>query len=174
MHGVTALITGPTGGIGRELAKELGRRGATGANFHVLATTHAQFVLVNPVLHHTIWQLRLRPLQTANTVCSAVILACRDITRGAAVAREVEAAQQAAGHARAARVEHLDLNDIASVRKCAQRIKAAGEPLHVLINNAGVYHLDGVSACVHYMQPAQTSANCGCVDNLIYVKCVHP
>lgn len=32
----------------------------------------------------------------------------------------------------------LDLADLASVRRCAQEFLALGEPLHVLINNAGV------------------------------------
>ena len=32
----------------------------------------------------------------------------------------------------------LDLADLASVRNCAARVPGPGEPLHVLINNAGV------------------------------------
>jgi NAD(P)-dependent dehydrogenase (short-subunit alcohol dehydrogenase family) len=33
---------------------------------------------------------------------------------------------------------HLDLADLASVRRCAKEFLARGEPLHVLLNNAGV------------------------------------
>ena len=33
---------------------------------------------------------------------------------------------------------HLDLADLASVRRCAEEFLARGEPLHVLLNNAGV------------------------------------
>ncbi|HEY4463887.1 MAG TPA: SDR family NAD(P)-dependent oxidoreductase, partial [Streptosporangiaceae bacterium] len=33
---------------------------------------------------------------------------------------------------------HLDLADLASVRHCAEEFLARGEPLHVLLNNAGV------------------------------------
>lgn len=33
---------------------------------------------------------------------------------------------------------HLDLADLASVRRCAEEFLALGEPLHVLLNNAGV------------------------------------
>ena len=32
----------------------------------------------------------------------------------------------------------LDLTDLGSVRACAERFRALGEPLHVLVNNAGV------------------------------------
>lgn len=32
----------------------------------------------------------------------------------------------------------LDLADLASVRACVERVRALGEPLHVLVNNAGV------------------------------------
>jgi NAD(P)-dependent dehydrogenase (short-subunit alcohol dehydrogenase family) len=39
----------------------------------------------------------------------------------------------------------LDLADLASVRKCAEEFLALGEPLHVLINNAGVAGPRGVT-----------------------------
>jgi retinol dehydrogenase 12 len=41
---------------------------------------------------------------------------------------------------------HLDLADLASVRRCAQDYLALGEPLHVLINNAGVGGQRGITA----------------------------
>jgi NAD(P)-dependent dehydrogenase (short-subunit alcohol dehydrogenase family) len=40
----------------------------------------------------------------------------------------------------------LDLADLASVRACAQEFLALGEPLHVLINNAGLAAQRGVTA----------------------------
>jgi retinol dehydrogenase 12 len=41
---------------------------------------------------------------------------------------------------------HLDLADLASVRQSAQAFLALGEPLHVLINNAGVGGQRGITA----------------------------
>jgi retinol dehydrogenase 12 len=41
---------------------------------------------------------------------------------------------------------HLDLADLASVRRSAQEFLAFGEPLHVLINNAGVGGQRGITA----------------------------
>jgi NAD(P)-dependent dehydrogenase (short-subunit alcohol dehydrogenase family) len=40
----------------------------------------------------------------------------------------------------------LDLGDLASVRQCADEFMAADEPLHVLINNAGVAGARGMTA----------------------------
>jgi NAD(P)-dependent dehydrogenase (short-subunit alcohol dehydrogenase family) len=40
----------------------------------------------------------------------------------------------------------LDLGDLASVRRCAEEFLATGEPLHVLINNAGVAGARGLTA----------------------------
>jgi NAD(P)-dependent dehydrogenase (short-subunit alcohol dehydrogenase family) len=40
----------------------------------------------------------------------------------------------------------LDLGDLASVRRCAEDFLATGEPLHVLINNAGVAGARGLTA----------------------------
>jgi NAD(P)-dependent dehydrogenase (short-subunit alcohol dehydrogenase family) len=40
----------------------------------------------------------------------------------------------------------LDLADLASVRQCAEDFTALGEPLHVLINNAGVAGRRGITA----------------------------
>ncbi|MGV9662128.1 oxidoreductase [Nocardia niigatensis] len=65
---------------------------------------------------------------TARTLAASgarVILACRDLGRGEAVARELGARAQA---------RRLDLADLASVRKFAESI----ETVDVLVNNAGV------------------------------------
>jgi retinol dehydrogenase 12 len=40
----------------------------------------------------------------------------------------------------------LDLGDLASVRQCAQAFLSRGEPLHVLINNAGLAGAHGMTA----------------------------
>ena len=63
-----------------------------------------------------------------------VYLACRSAGKGtAAVARiAAETGNDAVGFL------PLDLADLASVRSCAAAFLALGEPLHVLINNAGV------------------------------------
>ncbi len=61
-----------------------------------------------------------------------VWLACRDLAKAEPVLR---AMVQAGGSAQLA---ELDLSDLDSVRACASTVLAAGEPLHVLINNAGL------------------------------------
>jgi NAD(P)-dependent dehydrogenase (short-subunit alcohol dehydrogenase family) len=63
-----------------------------------------------------------------------VILACRDISRGeAALKRFREQLPNASIEAL-----QLDLADLNSVRKFAEKIDARGEPLDLLINNAGI------------------------------------
>jgi retinol dehydrogenase 12 len=63
-----------------------------------------------------------------------VYLACRSPEKGRAAVADIVAAT---GH-EAATFLPLDLASLASVRQCAERFLALGEPLHVLINNAGV------------------------------------
>jgi retinol dehydrogenase 12 len=63
-----------------------------------------------------------------------VHLACRSEQKGGAAA----AAVAAAAGTDQVRYLHLDLSDLASVQASAQAFLALGEPLHVLINNAGV------------------------------------
>jgi retinol dehydrogenase 12 len=63
-----------------------------------------------------------------------VHLACRSEQKGEAAA----AAVAAAAGTDQVRYLHLDLSDLASVQASAQAFLALGEPLHVLINNAGV------------------------------------
>ena len=66
-----------------------------------------------------------------------VILACRDPHRGATAWAELKTAAPDA----AFRVEQLDLAVLRSVRNFADRFLATGQPLDVLINNAGVMAL---------------------------------
>jgi retinol dehydrogenase 12 len=63
-----------------------------------------------------------------------VYLACRSAGKGRQAAAEIAAA---AGN-EAVGFLPLDLADLASVRRCAREFLALDEPLHVLINNAGV------------------------------------
>jgi len=63
-----------------------------------------------------------------------VYIACRSAAKGAAAVAAIaaETGNDAVGFLR------LDLADLASVRACAAEFLALGQPLHVLINNAGV------------------------------------
>ena len=63
-----------------------------------------------------------------------VILACRSEAKTAQVIDEIK--REIPG----AKLEyiHLDLGDLASVRACAEAIRARGTPIHGLINNAGL------------------------------------
>lgn len=61
-----------------------------------------------------------------------VLLACRDAGKAEPVLRAIAAA---GGQAE---LFSLDLGDLASVRACAAAVLARDEPLHVLINNAGL------------------------------------
>jgi retinol dehydrogenase 12 len=71
-----------------------------------------------------------------------VYIACRSAAAGAAA---VSAIQEAAG-SEAVWLLPLDLASLASVRDCAAAYLAAGEPLHVLVNNAGVGGQRGLTA----------------------------
>ncbi len=63
-----------------------------------------------------------------------VWLACRSRAKGEAAVAAISAASGSGQ----VRLLHLDLSDLASVRQCASEFVALGEPLQVLINNAGV------------------------------------
>jgi NAD(P)-dependent dehydrogenase (short-subunit alcohol dehydrogenase family) len=71
-----------------------------------------------------------------------VYLACRSADKGRAAAADIAAAT---GND-AVTFLPLDLADLASVRGCAEQFLARDEPLHVLINNAGVAGRRGVTA----------------------------
>jgi retinol dehydrogenase 12 len=71
-----------------------------------------------------------------------VYLACRSRQKGEAAASEVAAA---AGSDEV-RFLLLDLADLASVKACAQAFLAREEPLHVLINNAGIGGTPGLTS----------------------------
>ena len=71
-----------------------------------------------------------------------VYIACRSAAAGAAA---VSAIREAAG-SQAVWLLPLDLASLASVRDCAAAYLATDEPLHVLVNNAGVGGQRGVTA----------------------------
>jgi retinol dehydrogenase 12 len=70
-----------------------------------------------------------------------VYIACRSQAKGEAAVTAISA--QAGSDQ--VNLLHLDLADLASVRKCAQDFTALGEPLHVLINNAGIGGQRGIT-----------------------------
>ena len=71
-----------------------------------------------------------------------VYIACRSQAKGEAAV----AAIRAQAGSDQVNLLHLDLADLASVRQCAQDFAALGEPLHVLINNAGIGGQRGITA----------------------------
>jgi NAD(P)-dependent dehydrogenase (short-subunit alcohol dehydrogenase family) len=76
-------------------------------------------------------------IETARALFAAgasVTLAVRDVAKGKAVADDIRSSS-ARG---TVRVEALDLADLASVRRFADRFLATGSPLHILVNNAGI------------------------------------
>jgi retinol dehydrogenase-12 len=70
-----------------------------------------------------------------------VYLACRSVAKG----EEAAAAIRGATGSSSVSVLPLDLADLDSVRSCAASFLALGEPLHVLVNNAGVGGVHGLT-----------------------------
>jgi retinol dehydrogenase 12 len=82
---------------------------------------------------------------TATTLArrgARVFAACRSEPKGRATVAAIVAAT---GNPAVAFLP-LDLADLASVRRCAEEFLALGQPLHVLINNAGVGGQRGITA----------------------------
>lgn len=76
-------------------------------------------------------------LQTAKALAGAgamVLLGCRNAERAAAAKREIAATAPGA----IVEVVEVDLSDLASVERAAEEVSARGEPLDLLVNNAGV------------------------------------
>ena len=71
-----------------------------------------------------------------------VYIACRSEEKGQAAVRAIAHASDNPD----VTFLPLDLGDLASVRECARQFLARGEPLHVLINNAGVAGARGITA----------------------------
>jgi retinol dehydrogenase 12 len=70
-----------------------------------------------------------------------VFLACRSEAKGRSAIEEIVTQT---GN-RTLELLTLDLRDLASVRACAQAFLATGQPLHVLVNNAGIAGARGMS-----------------------------
>jgi NAD(P)-dependent dehydrogenase (short-subunit alcohol dehydrogenase family) len=81
---------------------------------------------------------RVTALELAR-IGARVQLACRSEERARPVLQEIAAA----GHA--AELLPLDLADLSSVRTAAERLLARGEPIAVLVNNAGLAGAHGVT-----------------------------
>ena len=86
---------------------------------------------------------------TAETLArmgARVILACRTVSRGQAMVDAWIADAKADGRGAESidcDVMHLDLDSLDSVRAFCEEFNALGEPLHCLINNAGVFDMSG-------------------------------
>jgi len=63
-----------------------------------------------------------------------VYIACRSVSKGEAAAGSIKDSTGSSS----VWVLPLDLADLDSVRSCASDFLARGEPLHVLVNNAGL------------------------------------
>lgn len=72
----------------------------------------------------------------------AVVLACRNQSKGDAMVKQLTAeAQQAGRPTPSLEVNLLDLSSLDSVRAFVQRWQQ--RPLHVLVNNAGLFNMGG-------------------------------
>lgn len=85
---------------------------------------------------------------TAETLArmgARVVLACRTVNRGRALvdAWNADAKAEGASSPLDCDVVHLDLDSLDSVRAFCRDFNARGEPLHCLINNAGVFDMSG-------------------------------
>ena len=78
-------------------------------------------------------------LETARALAghgAAVVLAVRDVDKGAAAAADVEATVAGAAVA----VQRLDLASLASIRTAAAELRAATDRIDLVVNNAGVMY----------------------------------
>ncbi|MFC7451325.1 oxidoreductase [Rhodococcus daqingensis] len=82
--------------------------------------------------------LGLRAVTALAGAGARVVLACRDLERGARALESVRAASDGAGSGAEHVLVRLDLADLSSVRAAAAETAAAVESVDVLINNAGV------------------------------------
>eukprot|EP00878_Enallax_costatus_P045903 GHUV01055435.1.p2 GENE.GHUV01055435.1~~GHUV01055435.1.p2 ORF type:complete len:104 (-),score=33.88 GHUV01055435.1:289-600(-) len=88
----------------------------------------------------------LYPVEAASgaPMCHAVVLACRSQSKGDALIKKLKAEAAAAGRPPPSlEVSLLDLASLESVRQFVQRWEQQHRPLHVLINNAGMFNMGG-------------------------------
>lgn len=112
-------------GIGTEIAAALARKGAHGAR-----------------------ALRAACVRVAGSLlpsrASAVVLACRSVPRGEALAASLRAAAASCGHAEPLlEVQELDVSSLDSVRAFADAWSRGprARPLACLVNNAGIFDM---------------------------------
>lgn len=77
--------------------------------------------------------------ETASTLAArgaSVILAVRDVAKGAAAAKRITSSHPDADVA----VEQLDLSSLESIRATAERLRSSRPAVDLLINNAGITH----------------------------------
>jgi NAD(P)-dependent dehydrogenase (short-subunit alcohol dehydrogenase family) len=76
-----------------------------------------------------------------------VVLACRSQSKGDAMIKALSAqAQESGQRAPSLEVSLLDLSSLESVRSFVQRWEQRQRPVHILINNAGLFNLGGEPA----------------------------
>ena len=141
---LVCIVTGPTSGIGKEIAKELARRGAQGKQA-IDRLTKPKSGICKRVLYSYAWLLLLerKPLVTKSSIMSfAVILACRSMDKGNLLCKEIhQEAEEAGGAPPRVQAMQLDLSSLASVQAFAQAWEQSSRPIHVLINNAGIFSM---------------------------------
>ncbi len=75
---------------------------------------------------------------------ATVVLACRSQSKGDALVKELQQTAKDNGQkAPSLEVAILDVSDFESVKRFAANWERSGRPVHVLINNAGLYNLGG-------------------------------
>jgi hypothetical protein len=80
--------------------------------------------------------------------CVTVVLACRSQSKGDAMVKALSAQAQDSGQpAPSLEVSLLDLSSLESVRGFVQRWEQRQRPVHILINNAGLFNLGGEPSC---------------------------
>jgi NAD(P)-dependent dehydrogenase (short-subunit alcohol dehydrogenase family) len=83
---------------------------------------------------------------TAETLArlgARVILACRSVSRGEALVKQWTATAEPDASPLDCAVMHLDLDSLDSVREFADAFLRKKQPLHCLLNNAGVFDMSG-------------------------------
>ena len=73
-----------------------------------------------------------------------MVLACRNVEKGAKLQSEFEKEATRLGIAKiSTEVARLDVSDLASIKSFATDWRTKKRPLHVLINNAGIFDIGG-------------------------------
>ena len=155
LSGHTAVVTGPTSGIGTTTAGELMRRGCHGEEHRAPSAPAPRFAPApapGPSLPSRPPPRSPRG-STSRADCGpattpAVILACRSVERGERTLAALEAALRTSAAdpgapepcaPPSAEVMELDVGELSSVRAFAAAVERRGLSVDFLVNNAGVY-----------------------------------